>query len=117
MNIEIVKNNDNLLEQDFYLNCPRMDESQYNRMIERFSSVYENIPGSIFLGGLAMRIWADKLNMVIPAEFGGDVDITKRGVKEYEVNKETAAGWVDIFPSAWSIEEPFFTKTDYKGRR
>lgn len=73
------------------------------------------MPDAAFVGGVALRVWTDKKGIRIPASYGNDFDITRPDQTLYEVNKSTPAGWVDIFPAKYPIQEPFFTKFEYKG--
>ena len=83
------------------------------KMREVVNIVNNEFPGAVFVGGIALRIWADVLGKSIPRDYGKDVDITKSGQTNYEVDKNTSAGWVDIFPIYYPKEEPFFTNIIY----
>jgi hypothetical protein len=73
--------------------------------------VSREIPGAIFVGGTALRLWADYLGQPVPELFGGDTDITIEGNKDYEVNDATSAGWIDVLP--YPKEGPFYKGIEY----
>jgi len=84
-------------------------------MKRRIDVVSSEIPGAIFVGGTALRIHAENAGLPIPDQFGGDTDITIEDQKNYEVNRSTSAGWVDVFPTP--KEEGFYSEVEYDGKK
>ena len=74
----------------------------------------ELYPEAGLVGGAALRVWCDVLGILIPAEFGGDIDMAQADIDKMFDNRTSPAGWVDVFPSDVPIDEPFFREIAYQ---